>query len=560
MRLRVDSTLNTETKIRVKSDLIRHLYKPFLVSQGASTGAVIAVVIGVWNEISSPFLLLWLSLHVAVMGARILLLVAYYLKQPISDERMLAWEYYFTVGAATGGAVWGWAAHRMMEMGGDNAQVLLPFVLGGILVGSAQALASSMRSYIAFSLPLVLPSVVVLFMQHHGQSNVMSFLLLLFLVSSLAMARVLNRELMESFSLRYENIHLVRSLGDQVRDRERSEAALRMHKDILEMLTSQHSAQVVLNAVIRMVESQVDGAIGGVLLRDPSGKRLQIISAPRLPSGYQQLIGSMLIAPNAISCANAVYQNEAVFVADIATSPQWEDYRDIALAHGLRACHCMPIRDVEGSAIGVFALYFQQIHTMTEDELASLQAATNLAGVVAERTKAEGLLRQMAHYDALTGLPNRTLFMDRLKQELAWAKRSKQRFALLFIDLDKFKAINDHYGHGIGDLVLKEVANRMRSCVRDADTAARMGGDEFMVLISAVLENRAPLTVANKLIALLSEPIRIEQQVYQIGASIGISIYPSDALDEDKLIGMADAAMYHAKQKGGNTCVYYSSI
>ncbi|MCE9633224.1 MAG: GGDEF domain-containing protein [Methylophilales bacterium] len=125
------------------------------------------------------------------------------------------------------------------------------------------------------------------------------------------------------------------------------------------------------------------------------------------------------------------------------------------------------------------------------------------------------------------------------------------------MDLDKFKIINDEQGHAVGDMVLQEVAKRLRQCVREIDTAARMGGDEFTVLITDVHDAKAPALVAKKIISLLSTPIVIEGTECNLGVSVGISLYPEDAHDTDELIVMADAAMYQAKGLGGNVVVFH---
>ncbi len=551
---------NPETSLHVEADLVRHLYKHLPISQLGSVGVLLAIVVGLWEQLPSDFLLIWATLHTVVALGRLGLLVAFRRQDNLeSAENVRVWGYRFTVGALQAGLVWGWAAYHIMAVGSMGTRALVLFALGGILAGASQAIASWMKSYFAFCLPLLLPPVFWLVLQNQGEYQVMALLMLFFLAASVVMARELNRTLTASFMVRYENLGLIESLGDQVRTRERTEQSLRANNHILEMLATQNSPQVVLDSVCRMVEGQLTGAVVSIQMQDEVDRRLRVVSAPSLPDTFHQVINSMVLEPGAKNCAIAVQDNTAVFVENIVVDPLWANYLDIALAHHIQACHCVPIRDMAGNAIGSFSLYYSEPHVLTGEELECLQSAANLAGVVVERTKAEQKLHLMAHYDALTGLPNRTLFMDRLKQTLAWAKRSRQKFALLFIDLDRFKAINDLYGHGTGDLVLQEAAKRLRSCVRDVDTAARMGGDEFTVLISDIRDSRAPLIVANKLIASLCEPIEIGDHSYSIGASVGISIYPSDARDGDKLIGMADAAMYRAKQIGGNISIYYAS-
>ncbi|BCB27535.1 hypothetical protein SKTS_24210 [Sulfurimicrobium lacus] len=176
--------------------------------------------------------------------------------------------------------------------------------------------------------------------------------------------------------------------------------------------------------------------------------------------------------------------------------------------------------------------------------------------VVRDITERKGLqdnLRHMAHYDELTNLPNRALFFDRLERALADARRHGSDFAMLFIDLDGFKAVNDAYGHQAGDRLLQEVAHRMEQCVRESDTVARMGGDEFAVIVGDVAQNEDASGVAQKIIDSLSAPLLLDGVDCHIGASIGISLFPHDGETSETLLTKADGAMYSAKNKGKNT-------
>ncbi len=160
---------------------------------------------------------------------------------------------------------------------------------------------------------------------------------------------------------------------------------------------------------------------------------------------------------------------------------------------------------------------------------------------------------QLALYDALTGLPNRKLLEERLGQALAHARRSQGECALLFIDLDKFKPINDNYGHAYGDLLLKDVAKRLQSCMRESDTASRLGGDEFVALLSEVDGEEAVKLVASKILDRLTMPYHISGHEFSISASIGAAVFPRHGSDSKTLIKNADLAMYDAKHAGRGT-------
>jgi diguanylate cyclase (GGDEF)-like protein/PAS domain S-box-containing protein len=184
---------------------------------------------------------------------------------------------------------------------------------------------------------------------------------------------------------------------------------------------------------------------------------------------------------------------------------------------------------------------------------------TEIVGYLADITERKQLdenIKHYAMYDQLTDLPNRRLFMDRIEQAIARARREQKSFALLYIDLDKFKPINDTFGHAAGDSVLQEVASRMKSMLRSTDTVARIGGDEFAIILQDLEDIEYAGIVAQKLIYSIIKPISLNNKTCSVGASIGISYYPIIATDIDTLLLTADNSMYKAKLKGGNRFEY----
>lgn len=206
-------------------------------------------------------------------------------------------------------------------------------------------------------------------------------------------------------------------------------------------------------------------------------------------------------------------------------------------------------------------------HTVTKWTLASylqleFQHETAVLGWfydISDRRAMEMNIRHLAHYDPLTDLPNRTLFTDRLQQALAIAKRDKTHLALMFIDLDKFKPINDRHGHHVGDLILKEVALRILTCLRESDTVARIGGDEFVVLLPNIETDDDALSVAEKIRYSLNQNFQQGDHTLNISSSTGIAIYPEHAQDEKQLIRNADTAMYYAKAAGRDNVKLYQA-
>jgi diguanylate cyclase (GGDEF)-like protein len=159
-------------------------------------------------------------------------------------------------------------------------------------------------------------------------------------------------------------------------------------------------------------------------------------------------------------------------------------------------------------------------------------------------------LRQMAQHDALTGLPNRALFSDRVQNALAYARRHGTRFAIIFLDLDKFKPINDNYGHSVGDQLLQQAAKRLQESIRASDTVGRIGGDEFVLLVGELAEPEVALALAEKIRQALRHPYRIDDHELTISCSLGVAIYPDHGTNELELTKGADEAMYRAKETG----------
>ncbi len=208
------------------------------------------------------------------------------------------------------------------------------------------------------------------------------------------------------------------------------------------------------------------------------------------------------------------------------------------------------------AAIGIFALGLLVVTLLTAVYDAHLQSKALIQALRLKEANAE--LQHQASHDALTGLPNRVLFLDRLGREIAHAERDGHRFAVLVVDLDRFKVVNDTLGHGAGDQLLMEIANRLSMAVRTVDTVARTGGDEFLLLVTGIREPADAAVVAAKIVAELHRSASISATEVHTSASIGISVYPTDGTDAESLVAHADEAMYFAKQRGRNGFQFFN--
>lgn len=420
-------------------------------------------------------------------------------------------------------------------------------------------------------------------------------------------------------------------------------------------------------------------------------------AAPHLPDAYNQAIHGAPIGPRVGSCGTAAWRREQVIVVDIANDPLWMDYRDLALPHGMRACWSTPILASDGSVLGSFAVYYDEVkepqtahleliahftylaglaiekarsrqresellqqlrqsheklqsfisvmpdlgfilsedgryvdiygsnadlkqrgttklvgrriddvlpnavatlvreliqRTLTTDQIQRMEYELTLSrGTrtfegrtavirhylpedpearhvlwmerdITERKQAERRIEQLAYYDVLTHLPNRMMLSERLQEVIARTSRREHYGALLFIDLDDFKRINDSLGHSVGDQLLIMIARRLQSALRDSDIVARLGGDEFVVLIERLHPERTRVAdessqVADRILEALARPFEMGDSEFRMRASIGIALIEPHQTSEDEILRNADAAMYQAKHRGGSQFSFY---
>lgn len=217
-----------------------------------------------------------------------------------------------------------------------------------------------------------------------------------------------------------------------------------------------------------------------------------------------------------------------------------------------------PVLSSAGQLLGVLAVYFEGKDTLSVDDFELFEMITRITAIALEQRQLSDMLNYQAHHDALTGLPNRLLFNDRLEQSIYFARRNNTRVGLFYIDLDRFKVVNDTLGHHVGDQLLVEVAHRLHGCIRRSDSLARMGGDEFTVVLGDIKGPQEAAHIAERIIESLEQSVKVGAHDLHITASIGICLFPDDGNDEEEMMRKADTAMYRAKSTGMNNYVFYS--
>jgi diguanylate cyclase (GGDEF)-like protein/PAS domain S-box-containing protein len=337
-----------------------------------------------------------------------------------------------------------------------------------------------------------------------------------------------------------------------------SEARLRDQASILEMIATSTPRADTLAEICRMVESHLPSVRCTILLVDEERGELVHGAAPSFPASFLQAIDGMPISEDAGICGAAAATGVAVFREDILGDPRCASYHDLARERDLRSCWSFPIRAASDERVlGTVAAYLAEVRGPTAVEEAAIDSVIQLAAIAIERTQFEDQLAHQAHHDPLTRLANRTLFGELLEHALRRAQRAGSGVAVLFLDLDRFKIVNDSLGHDAGDELLVALGRRLGGVLRPGDVVARFGGDEFTVLCEDLepgVADRQSIAVAERLIDALREPFLVEGEEQFVSASVGIAISITGVERPEALLCDADAAMYRAKERGKGRC------
>ena len=352
------------------------------------------------------------------------------------------------------------------------------------------------------------------------------------------------------------------SLATDITERKRAERRLQMEHAVTRILEESRTVEDALPRAIRTVAEAGGWVYGARWELDQSANLLRCMETwcVDAPEVREFMAFSRVRTQTPGNSTGPIHQvwstNAPVWIADVAHDINMRR-GPAALKAGLHSIFAFPI--VVGEEFyGVIELFGREARPPDPGLVAAVQTIGSQIGQFMARKAAEQNLRFFASHDPLTGLSNRTMFNDRLHQALAQAARFERSLALLFIDLDGFQDVNDTHGHTVGDVLLAELANRLRASLREGDVIGRMGGDEFVVLIEEFTEAGQVAEVAKKLLDTVARPFTLQGRDCQVTASLGISIYPDDGKDADTLIKNADMAMYLVKQQGKSSYRFYS--
>jgi diguanylate cyclase (GGDEF)-like protein len=335
---------------------------------------------------------------------------------------------------------------------------------------------------------------------------------------------------------------LRRAEHDALRARELVACHTRLH----ELIARNAPLAEVLTELVLGVERYEPSVIACVVLLDRESNTLHPGAGPSLPPDWLALLDGVVIGPNIGSCGAAAWSGELAISEDMANDPKWEPVRDFATLCGLRHCWSMPIVGADGDVLGTFALYGSQPRRPSPEHLDLMQDSARLAGIALERRLTMEKLIHDARHDSLTGLPNRRSIFEQL--ETALPETSSSPAAVMFVDLDGLKAINDSLGHDRADEMIREIAGRLRTAIRGVDFVGRFGGDEFVIIAAEIADRPQAAELAERVLAAVNRPLP-GVALPLMTASVGVAVI-TDACEAPEAIRRADRAMYAAKHSG----------
>ncbi len=306
-----------------------------------------------------------------------------------------------------------------------------------------------------------------------------------------------------------------------------------------------------LDALCRHVERQYPPAHCTVLLLDRAAGVLRHGACPSLPRAYSEVIDGLPVAEGSAACGTAAARGEAVVVEDVLADPLTVGFAGIAQRFGLASVWSHPLQRADGEVLGTFAVYRGQSHRPTRSEIRTVTNVGDLAALAIERSRVQRALEAAANHDSLTGLPNRARFLELVNQRL----QAGRRLGLVFVEIDRFKQINDTVGRQTGEQILLELAERLRAVVGDAGLVSRMGDDTFTVMTTgAALRRTEQLT--ERITGAIEAPIRLDDVEFPLTASIGVA-FADPTMDAYELVRAADAATSAARGQGPGRCQVY---
>jgi len=563
----------TEDYLRQELLQLLHGMTPVVLAANLLNGSLITVIFAG----KLPVLLLggWWALLAAMVGIRTV--CWFWFRR--DKERILRWRVLIVIGSGISGVLWG-GAGVFFDVPGDETHLLvLGFIIGGMGAGAVTALTPYLPAFYAYLFPALVPFMLRLAVQGDPNHLTMAAAYLLYSIGLAILGRRAHLWLKQSLRFRFENSDLVQSLERRVEERtvQLTEINERLSEDILDrqraeaVLADYGNRQatvaefgqralagidldVLFNEAVALVTEKLGVTQTTIWGHRPGSRSLESRAVSGWPAEDMPEISlpDETLSPMGFALVNS----QAVCSDNLAQDDRF------AAEHCPHLAEAMTVAEVlipgEHHPFGVLEAMDRGGKRFSDGEISFMQSIANMLASAIERKRVERDVQRLALEDSLTGLPNRALFRDHLQNGLARVKRLGGLLAVLLIDLDHFKDVNDTLGHPVGDTLLASVAGRLRACVRETDPPARLGGDEFALILSELHGLEDAAFVARKVIGQLAEPFEIDGHEIYLGASIGITMCPTDGMDADGLLRNADLALYGAKKGGRNAYQFFS--
>lgn len=517
----------------IRGESIRLLYRFSLV--GYLAELIVTFLLGalLWNEFEArPLLFLWFCVAFVVMLGRYTLYKIFMRENP-PTPRLGAWEKRFVIGALVTAALFGLMGSALLPKPGA-AQLPVMMLLSLLCTGAVAYYAPHKTLFGFFAIFVLLPMGVVTMGFGDRAGSLLGTAIIILMGVLVAVHAKVHKALTDSLSARFDNVMIAMRLNEEKARVERATRALAQ-----EAQDRQKAERSELLALQRL-RLHLDRTPLGVIEWDTEFRVTSWNPSAEAIFGYS---GADVIGESAYSFVQGPQESERL--ASMWTElMQTKGSTRVTLANRTR----------QGETI-----HTEWYNTPLVDGDQKIVGVASLVQDITERLNTERTIHYMAHHDALTGLPNRRLMQDRLNQAIMQARRLQKHVGLLFIDLDRFKLVNDTLGHDTGDYVLRDVAKRLSKVIREGDTVSRDGGDEFIVVLTDLEKPESAQAFATKILGELAKPIEVAGHELTVTASIGIAHYPNDATDVQQLLKHADSAMYQAKDAGRNTARFYTS-
>lgn len=565
------SMVDADVKARVRSEMLRRLYSYAFPVHLLTLPAAFLIATLTSEVVGAAVAMGWAITLSAIEVLRLIAtLVFFRVRGHVTRPR--AWFFVFTVGLLLSALVWGAAGVLFFPADSPVFQLIITVILVAVAAIAMTLLTPAFWLYVASLGFYLLPVLVMLLADFSPASRPVIGLMLVAVLLLLLAARRSQYDQIEAVASRYSYAKTAESLRQEVEERRRMETEFRRRE------TANQRRKAILMDLARdpaITEGDVLAGFGTVARGVARGLAVTRVSVwdmvPERKCFRARLLldGDRIDEQPGLSFDNrlglevmrALEATRSLVISDtrsdLYAGQYWEDY---FADNGVVSALVTPFR--RGGRIRGFLMAesrVQRFWTEDDDNFASSAVDfVSLALTAADRRRVQHRLHEMATLDGLTRLPNRNAFQDFIARSLASADTDGERIGLLFVDLDRFKAVNDSMGHHAGDVVLQEMAQRLLDSTREGDWVARLAGDEFTVIVHQLDSLETLRSIANRIRTSLTRPMQLDNTEITLTCSIGIAIFPDDAEDPERLLQSADAAMYEAKKEGRNRYAFFT--